>query len=167
MFTYLESERNGKNPELVESIKKNLLAIADSSVQKAESDAYGRPLGEKYYWGCNGTVVRQALTLQMAYRLTSDKEYLNTAMDAVSHIFGRNYYGRSYVTGIGYNSPMYPHDRHSAADSIQAPWPGYIVGGGHSATGWVDEEPSYSKNKIAINWQAALVYALAGFVREE
>jgi len=28
----------------------------------------------------------------------------------------------------------------------------------------VDEEASYSHNEVAINWQAALVYALAGFV---
>jgi endoglucanase len=60
---------------------------------------------------------------------------------------------------------MNPHDRRSGADGIKAPWPGYIVGGGHSATDWVDKEESYSHNEVAINWQAALVYALAGFVK--
>jgi endoglucanase len=58
---------------------------------------------------------------------------------------------------------MKPHDRRSGADGIEEPWPGYIVGGGHSATDWKDVEESYSTNEIAINWQAALVYALAGF----
>jgi endoglucanase len=82
----------------------------------------------------------------------------------VNHIFGHNYYNRSYVTGLGLNPPMNPHDRRSGADDVEAPWPGYIVGGGHSATDWVDEEASYSHNEVAINWQAALVYALAGFV---
>ena len=41
--------------------------------------------------------------------------------------------------------------------------PGYIVGGGHSAAGWQDIEPDARTNEIAVNWQAALVYALAGF----
>jgi SAM-dependent methyltransferase len=37
------------------------------------------------------------------------------------------------------------------------------VGGGHSARGWKDVQKDYRTNEIAINWQAALVYALAGF----
>lgn len=39
--------------------------------------------------------------------------------------------------------------------------PGYLVGGGHTADDWVDLEEDYSRNEIAINWQAALVYLLA------
>jgi endoglucanase len=100
----------------------------------------------------------------VANLLQPDKKYIETALDAVNHIFGHNYYNRSYVTGLGLNPPMNPHDRRSGADDVEAPWPGYIVGGGHSATDWVDEEASYSHNEVAINWQAALVYALAGFV---
>ncbi len=92
------------------------------------------------------------------------KEYVETALGIVDHIFGNNYYNRSYVTGLGINPPMHPHDRRSGADNIDAPWPGYIVGGGHSATDWIDEQESYSHNEIAINWQAALVYALMGFI---
>jgi len=30
--------------------------------------------------------------------------------------------------------------------------------------GWVDIQDSYQTNEIAINWNAALIYALAGFV---
>jgi len=65
---------------------------------------------------------------------------------------------------LGIEPPMHPHDRRSGADDVEAPWPGYIVGGGHEATDWVDIQESYSHNEVAINWQAALVYALAGFV---
>ena len=43
--------------------------------------------------------------------------------------------------------------------------PGYIVGGGNPrATSWNDDQEDYRTNEIAINWQAALVYALAIFV---
>ena len=31
-------------------------------------------------------------------------------------------------------------------------------------TDWVDEEEDYRVNEIAINWNAPLVYALAGFL---
>jgi endoglucanase len=60
--------------------------------------------------------------------------------------------------------PMNPHDRRSGADNIPEPWPGYIVGGGQNATDWLDDVKSYSTNEVAINWQAALVFALADFI---
>ena len=160
MFTYLLSEQAGKNAELIEMVKSSAIAIADSIVNFTNTDIYGRPF-DKYYWGCNGTVARVSSNLYVAYKLTGDEKYKNAGEQIVGHIFGRNYYGRSYVTGLGVYPPMYPHDRRSGADSIANPWPGYIVGGGHSATDWVDEEGSYSHNEIAINWQAALVYSLA------
>jgi len=164
MFTYALSEKSGKKPEIAKTIQQNILGNADALVKKAQEDVYNRPLAGRYYWGCNGTVARQTVNLQVANLLQPDKKYIETALDAVNHIFGHNYYNRSYVTGLGLNPPMNPHDRRSGADDVEAPWPGYIVGGGHSATDWVDEEASYSHNEVAINWQAALVYALAGFV---
>jgi endoglucanase len=109
-------------------------------------------------------VARQTVNLQVANRIQPNPKYKLAAIGIVDHIFGKNYYNRSYVTGLGINPPMFPHDRRSGADNIKAPWPGYLVGGGHSATDWVDKQESYSHNEIAINWQAALVYALAGFV---
>lgn len=164
VYTYLLSKRKGKNPDIYKSLKKEAIAVADEIVAKAKLDEFGRPLGNKYYWGCNGTVARQVLNLQVANMLKSNKKYKETALDAIHHIFGRNIYARSYVTGLGDNPPMHPHCRRSGADGIVAPWPGYIVGGGQTSTNWVDEEASFSTNEIAINWQAALVYALAGFV---
>ena len=162
-FTYLLSKRSDKDPELLQKLKNDLPASADAIVDQAQKDVYGRP-SARYYWGCNGTVARQTLNLQIAYRFSPRKEYRNACLDAIAHLFGRNVYGRSFVTGLGIDPPMHPHDRRSGADGIEAPWPGYIVGGGHSATGWVDEEASYATNEVAINWQAALIYALAGFI---
>ncbi|MCA1760875.1 MAG: glycoside hydrolase family 9 protein, partial [Bacteroidales bacterium] len=165
MFTYTLSKKEGKNPEIAKTIRQNIIENANEIVKKAEEDLYNRPLAGRYYWGCNGTVARQTVNLQVANKLEPNKAYIETALDAVNHIFGHNYYNRSFVTGLGIDPPMNPHDRRSGADGIEAPWPGYIVGGGHTATDWVDVEESYSHNEVAINWQAALVYALAGFVR--
>jgi endoglucanase len=164
VFTYLLSKRDGREAELLQKVKNETLKVADAIVAKAEEDIYKRPLGNTFYWGCNGTVARQTLNLQVANMISPDKRYTDTALDAIHHLFGRNSYGRSFVTGLGHKPPMFPHDRRSSADGIANPWPGYIVGGGTKATDWVDVEASYSTNEVAINWQAALVYALAGFV---
>jgi endoglucanase len=164
MFTYVLSQREGRNLDLVERVRRDAVAVADALVTKAKKDVYGRPLAGTYYWGCNGTVARQVLNLQVANKVSPNPEYVDAALDAIAHLFGRNCYGRSYVTGLGRQPPMNPHDRRSGADGIVPPWPGYLVGGGHTATGWTDTQADYETNEIAINWQGALVYALAGFV---
>ncbi len=166
MFTYVLSQREERDPELLEQVRRDVIATSDAIVGNARQDVYGRPLAGRYYWGCNGTIARQVVNLQVANRIAPNPDYVNAASDAVSYLFGRNYYGRSYVTGLGHQPPMHPHDRRSGADAVEAPWPGYMVGGGHSATGWNDAESDYRTNEIAINWQAALVYALAGFVSD-
>ncbi len=163
MFTYVLSKREGRNAELLTAIRNDVLSTADRLVTQANEDVYGRAL-RRYYWGCNGTIARQVLNLQVAHRLSPKPEYLSASADAIAHLFGRNVYNRSYVTGLGIDPAMNPHDRRCGADGIEQPWPGYVVGGGHSATGWHDEQEDYRTNEIAINWQAGLVYALAGFV---
>lgn len=163
MFEYILSKKEGRNPEIVKALRKNIVNVANIIAVKASADVYGRPLS-RYYWGCNGTIARQVLNLQVANRISPKKIYTQTAQDAIDYLFGRNFYNRSFITGLGINPPMNPHDRRSGSDNEVEPWPGYLVGGGHSATGWHDKQEDYSTNEIAINWQAALVYALAGLV---
>lgn len=165
VYTYLLSERQGKSEVLFTKMKNELIAIADSISDHTQTDVYGRP-SALYEWGCNGAIARLASNLYVASKLNNDKKYKEAAEQIVGHIFGRNYYGRSYVTGLGVNPPMKPHDRRSGADGIDNPWPGYIVGGGHTATDWVDEEASYSHNEVCINWQASLVYLMTWVVSE-
>ena len=166
LLTYLFSKRSGRDPVLVKLVRSNLLAVADGIVQTAKSDGYERPLGSRYFWGCNGAVARQTVLLIAADRMTSGKSgYRAVSLDALNHLFGRNFYGRSFVTGIGFQPPMHPHDRRSAGDNVVDPWPGYLVGGPHpKATDWHDEQGDFKSNEIAINWNAALVYALAAFL---
>jgi endoglucanase len=168
LFTYLTSERSGRDLVLVARLRDNLLAAAEDIVRTRNAHGYARPLGTRYYWGCNGSVARQVLLLQAAHRLDPKPEFRNTALDALNHLFGRNPYGRSFVTGLGFRPPRHPHDRRSAGDTVDQPWPGYLVGGAHpTATDWKDEEADYRTNEIAINWNGALIYALAAFLEPE
>lgn len=165
LFTYLHSKRSGKDPKLVGQVRENLLAVADGIVQARNSHGYARPLGTAYYWGCNGSVARHALILHAAHLAAPKKAYGDTALDALNHLFGRNVFGRSFVTGVGHLPPMKPHDRRSGGDRVDDPWPGYLVGGPHpKATDWFDDEGDYRTNEIAINWNGALIYALAAFL---
>ena len=164
MYTYLLSSRAGRDAKLLEDVRKNLIDVADQIIKTRDTHGYARPLGTVYYWGCNGDVAQQVQTLQIASLLTHGRKYTDASLDALGYLFGRNYYGRSFVTGLGNDPPLHPHDRRSGAAHIGA-WPGYLVGGGWPrANDWQDRQDNYRVNEIAINWNAGLIYALAGFV---
>jgi endoglucanase len=165
LLTYLFSTRDGRDTSLVAALRTNLLATADNIVRTRDEHGYARPLGTAYSWGGNGTVARQTLVLQAAYRISPQPQYQHAALDALGYLFGRNPFGRSFVTGLGANPPQNPHDRRSGADNVTEPWPGYLVGGPNPrAIDWRDEEGDYRTNEIAINWNGALIYALASFL---
>ncbi len=177
VFTYVASKRDGRATDLVELTKRVVLASATRIVDTARKHPYQRPLGSTYYWGCNGTVARQSMNLNSAIGLDAAKElrseiqvanrssYRATMLDGLNYLFGKNPYGRSFVTGLGHNPPQYPHDRRSIADNVKQPWPGYLVGGPWpTATDWHDDQEDYKTNEVAINWNGALIYALAAFV---
>ena len=160
------SDRPGRDEAVIARVRQNLISVADGIVKTRDAHGYARPLGTKYYWGCNGAVARQSLVLFAANRTAPKRQYTDAALDALNHLLGRNVYGRSFVTGLGHNPPLHPHDRRSAGDAVDAPWPGYLVGGPHPrATDWKDEQADYRTNEIAINWNGALIYATAAFVR--
>jgi endoglucanase len=181
MFEYLLSARSGKTAATYNAVYNSLITAANSIVTSRNAHAYGRPLGTNYYWGCNGSIARQAMILQIANQLAPNAAYQNTALDAIGYLFGRNMHDRSYVTQVGINPPMNPHHRPSGSDGITNPWPGYLVGGSPGgnqqdpiltltpsglpvAQYWADQQNSYSSNEVCLNWQGALIYAMAGFL---
>lgn len=167
-LTYLFSTRSGRDPNLLATLRSNLLATADAIVATAAAHGYARPLGEKYSWGGNGTVARQAVVLHAAEKISAKPAYRATALDAVHYLLGRNSSGRSFVTGLGFEPPLHPHDRFSAALNLEVPCPGRLVGGPQpGAADWQDLQRDYTRNEIAINWNTALIYALAEFVPEK
>ena len=167
MFTYLSSQRPGRDPALVQSLRQALQDAADGVVSNAAAEGYARPLGTKYFWGCNGTVARQAVLLHTAEKVLGNPQYRTTALGALNYLLGRNYFGRSFVTGIGFEPPLHPHDRLSASLNLGVPCPGRLVGGPQpGARDWVDSQEDFTRNEIAINWNSALIYALAEFLPE-
>ncbi len=170
--TYLFSSREGRDAGILEAISRSLRSAGDALVGNATSHGYGRAVGSTYRWGVNGILARTSFVLAAAYRQTPAPEYLDAITLQLDHLFGRNPYGRSYLTGIGFDPPRYPHHRPSTAAYPGRPWPGLLVGGPHGspfpdagkavlpALTWTDESNNYMHNEVAINWNTALVYAL-------
>jgi len=168
-FTYALSKRDGRNADLVASVQTTLLSTADGIVTQTAGHPYGRGLSI-YYWGSAAVVVRNAMNLWVASRLTADAavqaRYADATAAQLDYVLGRNPFGRSLVTGIGYHPPQFPHHRPSAADNIRDnPWPGMLVSGpqtgGNSTAAWQDAQSIPDMNEVAINWTAPFVYAVA------
>jgi len=175
--TYLDSEKEGRNEELVESLTRGFYDTAEGMVAAATADPYRRGF-DSYYWGTNGVVLRMAFNLTAVHSMFPNTDYLDAITAQIDHVLGLNGFARSYVTGLGSNPPAGPHHRPSTADGLGLPWPGLIVGGpsGDSLQGadipmtedgqaieglnWQDDQENYYHNEIAINWNTALIYAL-------
>jgi endoglucanase len=161
IFRYLLSTKPGRNPDLVAKLQGQVIATANSLSSIARSNSYGRAIS--YWWGAGGAVARTAMNLATANALSPDPKYTDTILIELDHLLGRNHYDRSLVTMVGYHPPLHPHHRPSAADNVQDPWPGLLVGGQDTAQtyDWVDDQNQANLNEIAINWTGAMVYATA------
>jgi endoglucanase len=146
-------------------------------IARAQENGYGNTLDVRQYnWGSNGDAGNDALLLLIADRLQRNPEAAEAALGNLHYLVGCNCHGVSWVTQLGARPFMHPHHRPSAADGIEAPWPGMLSGGPNQYGGdvvanavpkqppmkmWVDDQRAYSMNEIAINWNAPLVFLLA------
>lgn len=163
-FTYLLSGRSGRDTATVTKMEGALKERADIASSVSERDLFGRA-ESNYYWGSNGTTVSACSLLHVASVVHASEaaRYNAACVSQIAHVYGRNLYNRSQVTGHGIDPPLNPHDRRSGSDGVALPYPGLLVGGGSTSDNWVDAQGSYETNEVAINWNAGLVYALAGF----
>ncbi|MEX6687960.1 glycoside hydrolase family 9 protein [Danxiaibacter flavus] len=160
-------------------VSKQLIAFADGYLEPVQANAFKTVMGRSpkdFNWGSNSNAANQSIILINAWLQTRDKKYLTNALSNLDYILGRNATGYSFVTGVGCKSTMHPHHRPSVADNIAAPIPGLLAGGPNPGrqdgskyeftepeTAYVDIDPAYASNEIAINWNAPLVYIANAF----
>jgi endoglucanase len=160
-------------------VKTRVMQLADELVATWRASAYGVGMRAKdFVWGSNAVALNQAVMLLQAYRLAPQPDTLAAAQALFDDVLGRNPLGRSMVTGFGAKPPLHPHHRPSEADGVDAPVPGFLVGGPNPgqqdkagcpvpyasaapALSYLDHFCSYASNEIAINWNAPLVYVSA------
>ncbi len=169
----------GKDAAAVAAIRGDSLAAADAIVERTARHGYRISMTPAdYVWGSNAVAANYGVQLLVADALKPDPRYVRTALDNLHYLLGRNPFSLSWVTQVGANPFRHPHHRPSGADDQPEPWPGLLSGGPNRARQdpamqklpaetkvarmYVDEEASYASNENAINWNAALVFLLAG-----
>lgn len=160
------------------AIRRDALRAADEIVRRTERHGYRVSLTtEDYEWGSNSVVANYGMQLLVANALRADRRYVAAALENLHYLLGRNTFSLSFVTRVGANPFRRPHHRPSAADRHAEPWPGLLSGGPNRkpqdpamkslgklppARMYLDVEESYASNEVAINWNAPLVFLLAG-----
>jgi endoglucanase len=179
LWTYALSKQKGADAAVVADTKKRTGAAGHAVVEQTRKNPYRVSLLTKdYVWGSNGVAANYGMELLVANVLTPDPALVESAQDDLHYLLGRNTFSLSWVTQVGMNSYRHPHHRPSGADKNTEPWPGLLSGGPNAgrqddalkklpqglppAKDYVDDQASYASNEIAINWQAPLVFVLAG-----
>lgn len=179
LWTYALGLRKGDDATVVADIRARTSQAAKAIVESTAKNPYRVSLRTSdYVWGSNGVAASYGLELLVANVMTPDPSFVDTALDNLHYLLGRNTFSLSWVTQVGENPYRHPHHRPSAADKNEEPWPGLLSGGPNAgrqdnvlqrlpaglppAKVYADDTGSYASNEIAINWQASLVFLLAG-----
>jgi len=176
-WTYAMSK--GGDAAAVNSIRHDLIASADDIANRTGNNGYRISLTNRdYVWGSNGVLANYGMELLIAGSLLHNERYSEAALEDLHYLLGRNTFSLSFVTRVGENPFRHPHHRPSGADNNEEPWPGLLSGGPNKgrqddvmaklspdlppAKTFLDDQGAYSANEVAINWNAPLVFLLAG-----
>ncbi len=162
---------------MYEPLIRQLKEYSDTLVARVNGSCFYAPFGNvksDFGWGSLAEhCCAPGIILLYADRHIKKDAYAKYALENANYLLGRNPLGYCYVTGWGTKSPLHPHQRLSAADGIEAPMPGLLVGGPNPGQqdkndmkdqyqsslpdeSYLDVEGSYASNEIAINWNASL-----------
>ncbi|MBA4849972.1 glycoside hydrolase family 9 protein [Emticicia sp. BO119] len=179
-YSLISSEKilTQRGKQALPALKKMIIHFADDLLAGVEQQAFNTVMGKTardYMWGSSSHAANQGVALLQAYKITSDKKYLEGALGNLDYLLGRNAVGYSFLTGFGSKQVMHPHHRPSEADGIVDPIPGLLSGGPNPGQqdkcatytskiadeSFTDDVCSYASNEIAINWNAPMVYLAA------
>lgn len=176
LWSYVLAPHKGSADLRARILEQTQLA-ATRLAERRKLNGYGNTLAlSEYFWGSNSVAANQSLLLLVADHLRPEAALREAALGNLHYLLGRNCHGVSWVTQVGTRPFQHPHHRPSAADKIDAPWPGLLSGGPNAGGGdrvadklpkqppmrmWADDQDAYSLNEIAINWNAPLVFLLA------
>jgi len=182
LWTYALSRRKGTDAKAVAAIRERSLDAAHAIVERTRANPYHTSMmANDYVWGSNGVAAEYGVYLLIANVLSPGREFVDAARDNLHYLLGRNTFSLSWVTQVGENPFQHPHHRPSGDGKHQVPWPGLLSGGPNAGRAdavlaalpadlppakiYADQLASYGSNEVAINWQASLVFLLAGQLR--
>jgi endoglucanase len=182
LWTYALGRQKGTDRKAVDAIRERTVAAARAVVERTRGNPYHVSLQARdYVWGSNGVAASYGMYLLIADEFSPDPDFVDAARDNLHYLLGRNAFSLSWVTQVGDNPFQHPHHRPSGDGRHDKPWPGLLSGGPNAgrqdavlaalppnlppARVYADQLASYASNEIAINWQASLVFLLAGELR--
>ncbi len=177
MWTYAMSANSDGGAS--NAIRHDLIASADEIANRTTNNGYRVSLTNRdYVWGSNGVLANYGMELLVASSLLRNERYAEVALDDLHYLLGRNTFSMSFVTRVGQNPARHPYHLPSITDKLDEPWPGLLVGGPNRgredavmkklpadlppAKVYLDDPGAYSANEVAIDWNAPLVFLLAG-----
>jgi endoglucanase len=179
LWAYALSPRKDVDAKVVKVIRERTVAAAHVVVERTRANPYHVSLkAADYVWGSNGVTAEYGICLLIANLFQPDASFVDTARDNLHYLLGRNAFSLSWVTQVGEHPYQHPHHRPSGSGKQPGPWPGLLSGGPNKdredkvlaalpkdtppARIYADQLASYASNEICINWQASLVFLLAG-----
>ena len=180
LWTYVLG--GGPDSAAAGAIRRDSLSAAGQIVTRSAANGYRISMTARdYVWGSNALAANYGMQLLVANAFQANPRYVETALENLHYLLGRNTFSLSFVTQVGANPFRHPHHRPSAADKNPEPWPGLLSGGPNAARQdgamrdlqklpaglppakvYLDDQNSYASNEVAINWNAPLVFLLAG-----
>ena len=178
---YFAADQKGRDARALDVIRQTVVEAARRLTERSRRSPYHITLETAdYTWGSNGIAAAHGMQLLVAHAMQpSEPAFVEAARDDLDYLLGRNTFSLSWVTRVGANPYRYPHHRPSAADKNPEPWPGLLSGGPNfkrqdptltklpelpPAKVYADDQGSWASNEICINWQAALVFLVAGLL---
>jgi endoglucanase len=132
IFSYIVAKDVPTDPEIVSFFTSALKDAAEANIAELRKHAF--PVGNNPFIGGWGHNVRQnhyASASMLMWSLTGEQKYIDAASELLDYKLGLNPVGISYVTQLGFNQVLNPHDRESAyTESLGlGPKPGITVFG--------------------------------------
>ena len=138
----------------------------------------------EYTWASTKNALTKGDILLMAYQIEPKQEYLEGALAQIHYLFGRNSLDKSFMTGVGDNPPLHPHNRiHESTGAyvsgLVVGGPNHVIGGDPDQTeylnsgnipiakSYLDVVSSWSTNEYAIDYISSAVYALSWFAQPD
>jgi endoglucanase len=182
LWAYALAKRSDADSHALAEVREAALAAAHQTVELTRHNPYHVSLAAgDFRWGSNGLAANYGMELLIGNALAPDRVFIEAALDNLHYLLGRNTFSISWVTQVGAHPFRHPHHRPSGAGHNPEPWPGLLSGGPNAARQdgvlrampadlppakvYSDEQASYASNEVCINWQAMLVFLLAGVMK--
>lgn len=179
-ISYLKNPKADRNEPIYQDILTRLSATVDQRLEVIKASGFKLAMRrEDFVWGSNMEVANQAIQFILAYQCFGDARYEQAALDHFDYLLGKNILGKSYVTGFGANSVLFPHYRPQMHLGVNEPVPGFVSGGPNKnledpyaqeqikmaapQACFVDHFESFATNEITIYWNAPVVYLASYF----